>query len=67
MLGGPCVQPGRCPWPGNWASSCNHKKAANQERTAGRALRLFLALARMSCQESTKVPPPGDSQPSLLF
>lgn len=69
MLDGPCVQPGHCPWPGNWASGCNHKKATNQERTAGQALRLFLVLARTSCQESTDQgasPRRQSAQPAIL-
>lgn len=69
MLGGPCVRPGHCPRPGNGAGSCSHKKAADQERTAGQALGLFLALARMSCHEATDqgASPPETVSPACRF
>lgn len=69
MLGGPCVRPGHCPRPGNGAGSCSHKKAADQERTAGQALGLFLALARMSCREATDqgASPPETVSPACRF
>lgn len=35
MMEDPRVQPGCCPWPRNWASSCNRKKAANQRGQLG--------------------------------
>lgn len=69
MLGGPCARPGHCPRPGNGARSCSHKKAADQERTAGQALGLFLALARMSCHEATDQgasPRRQSAQPAVL-